>query len=128
MWEDSVFEANEQGPYSARLSGSGGGALYVGSGQVRMARCTFRGNRALVGGAVMQVGGVLELEACLLTSNLARSVDGVGAASGGALYLGGGQTVLSNGTLLVNNSALNGSSVAHALAADHQRGRCRALA
>ncbi len=104
----------------------GGGALYNDKGDMRLNRCSLRGNRASGGGAIFNRRGELTLENCTLmgnsgetdggairssNGNLALSnctIAGNGAEQGAGLFTFGGDVRLTHVTMVTNSAEIGG--------------------
>jgi hypothetical protein len=88
-----------------------GGALYLQSNSSAAVTSTrFVGNNAVLdGGAISSfTGGNTTLGACIFTGNTVSAAGG----SGGALHLGGNNTVTATGTMFEGNNATFGGAIA----------------
>ena len=83
-----------------------GGALYNDKGDMRLNRCSLRGNKAGGGGAILNSKGELTLENCSLMGNS-------GESEGGAIRSGGGYLELSNCTIAGNRAEKGGGLFAY---------------
>jgi hypothetical protein len=80
-----------------------GGGLYSNSTRTIVRNCTFRGNRAIDGGAVFLYDSTPRLESCLLEENTAEN--------GGAVFVLNGTAELVDVTILHNTSTSMGGGV-----------------
>ena len=79
-----------------------GGAIYVNSGMI-INRVSFINNTSLQHGAAIWTSGTLRIDNSIFSNN---KVTSTGAYYGGAIYVGGGNT-------LVNNSSFSNNSIAY---------------
>ncbi|MCX2482583.1 Ig-like domain-containing protein [Pedobacter sp. MR2016-24] len=79
-----------------------GGAIYVNSGMI-LNRVSFIDNTSLQHGAAMWTSGTLRIDNSIFSNN---KVTSTGAYYGGAIYVGGGNT-------LINNSSFSNNSIAY---------------
>ena len=80
-----------------------GGGLYSNSSHTIVRNCTFRGNRAIDGGAVFLYDSMPRLESCVLEQNAAEN--------GGGLFVLNGTAELVNLAIRYNTSSGNGGGV-----------------
>ena len=87
-----------------------GGALSLSSGTTTITNSTFTGNTAVYAGALILNGGTANISNSTFTSNGATV--GTNLASGGAIYITGGDSVtLTSDTFTSNSARTNGGAI-----------------
>jgi len=81
----------------------GGGAVFMGGGNLNISNSTFTGNSATEGGAILTIASAVTITESTFSNNTAST-------AGGALWIGGGS---SYADLLVRHSTFSGNSAPH---------------